>query len=189
MSNESTTQAPVALSDDQTTLVSGGALPPTRDPRRLPRLHLGAATGVPVAGHQSGAAGADARARRSASDRPSRPNVKRSESVMRSSYGTAENSKHGVGVVWWPELEPLCRPGEGLVHVTEFEPEAFWMTRAGPSGGFISRLPEAVGHLAGPKLFHCVGAPFGGTVAQPAPHLEALSADIARSRRPGSAIT
>jgi hypothetical protein len=27
MSNESTIQAPVALSDDQTTLVSGGALP------------------------------------------------------------------------------------------------------------------------------------------------------------------
>jgi uncharacterized protein (UPF0276 family) len=99
---------------------------------------------------------------------------------MRSSSGTAEHSKHGVGIVWWPELEPLCRPGEGLVHVTEFEPEAFWMTRADPSGGFISRLPEAVGHLAGPKLFHCVGAPFGGAVAQPAPHLEALLTDIAK---------
>ena len=98
---------------------------------------------------------------------------------MRSSRGARKDSGHGAGVVWWPELDLLCRPGEGLVHVTEAEPEAFWLPRTSSSEAFKSRLPAALGHLPGPKLFHCVGAPFGGTVAEPAPHLEALSGDIA----------
>ena len=32
--------------------------------------------------------------------------------------------KLGVGIVWWPELDALCRPSEGLVHAIEAEPAA-----------------------------------------------------------------
>ena len=28
----------------------------------------------------------------------------------------------GVGLVWWPALDPLCREGEGLVDVIESSP-------------------------------------------------------------------
>lgn len=88
---------------------------------------------------------------------------------------------YGVGVVWWPELDPLCRPSEGLVQVIEAEPETFWIKRMGqrqPSG-FTSRLPQTLGHLPQPKLLHGVGAPFGGGVTQPAGHHETLLGDIA----------
>ncbi len=84
----------------------------------------------------------------------------------------------GVGVVWWPELDALCRPGEGLVHVIEAEPETFWIPRGGPDAGFTSRLPQALGHLSAPKLLHGVGAPFGGASAQSDAHLATLSGDI-----------
>jgi uncharacterized protein (UPF0276 family) len=101
---------------------------------------------------------------------------------MRPSREAAVATSYGVGIVWWPELDRLCRPGEGLVHVTEVEPETFWVPRPDPEGGFISRLPRALGHLSGPKLLHGVGAPFGGSAPQTAPHLAALSGDIAALR-------
>jgi uncharacterized protein len=89
---------------------------------------------------------------------------------------------YGVGVVWWPELDPLCRPSEGLVRVIEAEPETFWIARVGQPSGFTSRLPRTLGHLPQPKLLHGVGAPFGGRVTQPAGHHETLLGDIAAMR-------
>jgi len=85
---------------------------------------------------------------------------------------------HGVGVVWWPELDPLCATGEGLVHVIEAEPETFWIPRAGGPSGFTSRLAGALGHLPQPKLLHGVGAPFGGTASQSADHRQTLAGDV-----------
>ena len=99
---------------------------------------------------------------------------------MRSSHEVASVSGYGVGIVWWPALDPLCRPGEGLVHVIEAEPETFWVPRDASS--FTSGLPQALEHLPGPKLMHCVGAPFGGAAAQSAAHLAALNSDIASLR-------
>ena len=99
---------------------------------------------------------------------------------MRSSHEAASLSGYGVGIVWWPELDPLCRPGEGLVHVIEAEPETFWVPRE--SSPFESQLPRALGHLPAPKLLHCVGAPFGGGAIQSAAHLAALKSDIATLR-------
>jgi uncharacterized protein (UPF0276 family) len=85
----------------------------------------------------------------------------------------------GVGVVWWPELNPLCEPSEGLVDVVEAEPEAFWR----PWGaGFHSKLPDALAHLTQPKLLHGVGAPLGGTCGPPAFHLDTFADDIAALR-------
>jgi len=88
----------------------------------------------------------------------------------------------GVGVVWWPELDALCRPAEGLVQVIEAEPETFWAPRPDQPDGFTSRLPAAVAHLAQPKLLHGVGAPFGGSAVQGAGHRAALAGDIAALR-------
>src|SRR5271165_2653778 len=99
---------------------------------------------------------------------------------MRSSHEAAALSGHGIGIVWWPELDPLCCPGEGLVHVIEVEPETFWVPVDG--SGFTSRLPQSIAHLQGPKLLHGVGAPFGGAAAQSAAHLETLNGDISALR-------
>jgi uncharacterized protein (UPF0276 family) len=68
----------------------------------------------------------------------------------------------GVGVVWWPSLDALCRDREGLVDVIEVEPEAYWVPTSG-GRKFRSFLPGALEHLLQPKLLHGVGAPLGGT--------------------------
>ena len=94
----------------------------------------------------------------------------------------SEVPKLGVGIVWWPELDALCRPGAGLVQVIEAEPETFWTPSSGNSAGFTSHLPPAVAHLPQPKLLHGVGAPFCGQAEQSAGHCSALSGDIAALR-------
>ncbi len=93
--------------------------------------------------------------------------------------GPARAHAHGVGVIWWPELDPLCRPGEGLVHVIEAEPETFWVPREDAPGRFTSPLSQSLRHLPQPKLLHGVGAPFGGSVRPSAGHRETLASDIA----------
>jgi uncharacterized protein len=85
----------------------------------------------------------------------------------------------GVGVIWWPALDALCRTQEGLVQVVEAEPEAFWIANG---KGFSSTLPAALGDLAQPKLLHGVGAPFGSSCVPPPRHVETFAADVARLR-------
>lgn len=85
----------------------------------------------------------------------------------------------GVGIVWWPALDPLCEPGEGLVDVIEAEPEAYWR----PWGaGYQSDLPLALAHLQQPKLLHGVGAPIGGTCGPPRGHQDAFAREVAALR-------
>jgi uncharacterized protein (UPF0276 family) len=91
----------------------------------------------------------------------------------------ARAQAHGVGVIWWPELDVLCRQDEGLVHVIEAEPETFWVPREDVPGRFTSPLSQNLRHLPQPKLLHGVGAPFGGGVLQSAGHRETLARDIA----------
>jgi uncharacterized protein (UPF0276 family) len=86
----------------------------------------------------------------------------------------------GVGLVWWPALDLLCRPEEGLVDVIEAEPEAFWTSAA--DGSRHSDLAGALAHLPQPKLLHGVGAPLGGTWQAPAAQLGTLRRDIAALR-------
>jgi uncharacterized protein len=93
--------------------------------------------------------------------------------------GPARAQAHGVGVIWWPELDVLCRPGEGLVHVIEAEPETFWVPREDAPGRFTSPLSQSLQHLPQPKLLHGVGAPFGGSVLPSEGHRETLAGDIA----------
>jgi uncharacterized protein (UPF0276 family) len=101
---------------------------------------------------------------------------------MSSSRSVSAATGHGVGVIWWPELDPLCRPSEGLVTVIEVEPETFWIPRGVKPSGFTSRLPNRLEHLPQPKLLHGVGAPFGGNTMQSAWHRETLASDIAALR-------
>lgn len=84
----------------------------------------------------------------------------------------------GVGLVWWPALDDLCRQEEGLVDVIEAEPETFWLPKSGIRE-FRSFLSEALSHLPQPKLLHGVGAPIGGTCPPSDGHLLAFARDIA----------
>jgi uncharacterized protein (UPF0276 family) len=84
----------------------------------------------------------------------------------------------GIGIVWWPVLDPLCHPTEGLVDVIEAEPETFWAPVPGGTG-FQSCLGDALAHLPQPKLLHGVGAPVGGTCLPPTGHGTALARDVA----------
>jgi uncharacterized protein (UPF0276 family) len=88
----------------------------------------------------------------------------------------------GVGLVWWPSLDPLCRESEGLVKVIEAEPEAFWIPEASVEGmpGFRSCLFEALSGLSQPKLLHGVGAPLGGTCSPVPDHIETFAQDVDR---------
>ncbi len=90
--------------------------------------------------------------------------------------------KLGIGIVWWPELDPLCRPSEGLVQAIEAEPETFWKPGAASAARYMSPLAAAIRHLPQPKLLHGVGAPFGGPQAQSGAHRATLAADIAALR-------
>jgi uncharacterized protein (UPF0276 family) len=87
----------------------------------------------------------------------------------------------GVALMWWPELDSLCRDGEGLVDAIELEPETFW---APGSQGRPTRshLGAAVAHLTQPKLLHGVAAPLGGVCSAPAEHAGLLARDIAEIR-------
>jgi uncharacterized protein (UPF0276 family) len=84
----------------------------------------------------------------------------------------------GVGVVWCPELDALCRESEGLVDVIEAEPETFWIPTLNAQE-FRSFLSGALEHLTQPKLLHGVGGPVGGTCPSPTGYLEAFARDVA----------
>jgi uncharacterized protein len=86
----------------------------------------------------------------------------------------------GVGIVWWPPLDPLCHESEELISVIEAEPEAYWIPHVSVNGvrGFRSYLCEALNGLSQPKLLHGVGAPVGGTCPPPLGHAEAFARDI-----------
>jgi uncharacterized protein (UPF0276 family) len=83
----------------------------------------------------------------------------------------------GVGLVWWPGLDALCRDPRGPVEVVELEPETFWRVEG---DGFHSSLADALAGLAQPKLLHGVGAPFAGSHPAPSGHLAAFRREIAR---------
>ncbi len=83
----------------------------------------------------------------------------------------------GVGLVWWPGLDALCRDSKGPVEVVELEPETFWRTEGEE---FRSSLADALAGLAQPKLLHGVGAPFAGSRTAPPGHLAAFRREIAR---------
>lgn len=70
-----------------------------------------------------------------------------------------------LGVVYWPELEPLLAEGCGLVDIIEIEPQAFWYEQfeAGGALRVDERLIDRLQELPQEKLVHSVGCPVGGS--------------------------
>jgi uncharacterized protein (UPF0276 family) len=70
----------------------------------------------------------------------------------------------GVGITYFPGLEPVLDRHAGSIQVVEIEPQTFW-TR---SGSGILRIQEGtlqtVRSFSIPKLVHGVGNPVGGTL-------------------------
>ena len=86
----------------------------------------------------------------------------------------------GVGLVYWPELEPLFDAG-GLVDVLELEPQTFWRKREPATGTSYVVNEEVLLRLASrsqAKLLHGVDQPIGGTVGDPLDYLAAWTRTI-----------
>jgi uncharacterized protein len=80
----------------------------------------------------------------------------------------------GVGMVYWPTLDPLLREQNSLIDVVEVEPQTIWHKVADPKTpyivdqgiwGHLQSLPQA-------KLVHSVGLPVGGAVLPNSEQLE-----------------
>lgn len=88
----------------------------------------------------------------------------------------------GVGLVYWPELEPLLKQ-EGLVNVIEVEPQALWYELDRPTVPYLAD-PEVLQRLQSlphPKLIHSVGIPIGGSrspVTRQLPLLQQIVKDL-----------
>ena len=86
----------------------------------------------------------------------------------------------GVGVNWFPGLEPVLKANEGLIDVLEVEPQSFWRREKDATGLLLDRASlEGLRLHKVPKLVHSVALPIGGTVAPSAGDLDQVSA-IAR---------
>lgn len=79
---------------------------------------------------------------------------------------TLRRDRPRVGLVWWPVLDPLVDPREGIVEEIEVEPLSF-VARRSPGGPY--RFDAAIGArlaaLPQRKRVHGVGTPVGGSRA------------------------
>jgi uncharacterized protein len=82
----------------------------------------------------------------------------------------------GVGLNWFPELEPVLRANEELVDVLEVEPQALWR-RDRNADGLVLDWPslEGLRRQRVPKLIHSVALPVGGSLAPSAEEMSQLS--------------
>jgi uncharacterized protein (UPF0276 family) len=86
----------------------------------------------------------------------------------------------GVGLNWFPGLEPVLKANEELIDVLEVEPQSFWRRERGASNLVLDRTAlEGLRRRRKPKLVHSVACPIGGTLAGPGVELEQVAA-IAR---------
>jgi uncharacterized protein (UPF0276 family) len=82
----------------------------------------------------------------------------------------------GVGLNWFPGLEPVLRANAELVDVLEVEPQSFWRREKNADGLVMDRAPlEALQRRRVPKLIHSVAIPVGGSLAPSAAELDQLS--------------
>src|SRR3546814_19573776 len=91
----------------------------------------------------------------------------------------------GVGIVYFPALEPLLDAGKGLIDVIEVEPQPLWLK---DSGGGCPRLDERAFDrlLARPqrKLVHGVGLPLAGTGGVDSSQIGAFTQFVSRMDTP-----
>ena len=82
----------------------------------------------------------------------------------------------GVGLNWFPGLEPVLKANEELVDVLEVEPQSLWRREKNADGLVIDRPAlEALRRRRVPKLVHSVALPVGGSLAPSARELAQLS--------------
>lgn len=89
----------------------------------------------------------------------------------------------GVGLVYWPALEPLMRAAGSTIAVVELEPQALWEKTLDAAGWHYrgnEALLDRVASLPQARLLHGVGHPFGGTVRDPVAHIPLLRHAIDR---------
>jgi uncharacterized protein len=70
----------------------------------------------------------------------------------------------GVGMVYWPTLDPLLREPNSLIDVVEIEPQTVWYRVADSQTPYIvdGGIWEHLQSLPQAKLVHSVGLPVGG---------------------------
>jgi uncharacterized protein len=70
----------------------------------------------------------------------------------------------GVGMVYWPTLDPLLREPNSLIDVVEVEPQTIWHKLADPLNPYVvdQAIWSHLESLSQPKLVHSVGLPVGG---------------------------
>jgi uncharacterized protein (UPF0276 family) len=92
----------------------------------------------------------------------------------------------GVGLVYWPGLEPLFETGDLGLTSLEVEPEAFWFEANSPSRtlSIDRRALERIAALPQSKVIHGIGAPLGSCRLPDPSHLQAIreSADLLNAR-------
>ena len=84
----------------------------------------------------------------------------------------------GVGITYFPGLEPVVDRHAGFIQVLEIEPQTFWTrSRSGELRIQESTL-EQVRSFPSSKLVHGVGAPVGGTLPPHSAHTEPMRRTI-----------
>jgi uncharacterized protein len=70
----------------------------------------------------------------------------------------------GVGMVYWPTLDPLLREPNSLIDVLEVEPQTLWHKLSDPQHPYVvdQSAWEHLESLPQAKLIHSVGLPVGG---------------------------
>ncbi|MCF7220717.1 DUF692 domain-containing protein [Marilutibacter chinensis] len=88
----------------------------------------------------------------------------------------------GVGIVYFPALEPLLDAGKGLIDVIEVEPQPLWLmdSQAGGSPRLDERAFDRLRARPQRKLVHGVGMPLAGTLGLDMPQIAPFLESIAR---------
>jgi uncharacterized protein len=82
----------------------------------------------------------------------------------------------GVGLNWFPGLDPVLKANAELVDVLEVEPQSFWRREKNADGVVVDRPAlEALQRRRLPKLIHSVAFPVGGSLEPSAEELAQLS--------------
>lgn len=88
----------------------------------------------------------------------------------------------GVGMVYFPSLEPLLAEGRDLIQILEIEPQPFWIKQPGMAPAY-SLDEAAVDRILGwpqPKLVHGVGIPVGSSLGLDESQMEPFLQSIER---------
>jgi len=83
----------------------------------------------------------------------------------------------GVGLNWFPELDPVLKENNELVDVLEVEPQSLWRRDNDADGLLLDQVSlEALRQFRKPMLSHSVALPIGGIHPSPSKELSNLSA-------------